>query len=412
MSTSFVARAAFVTITATALAVLIAGTACTRRGGNGVTPPTTAPITTYYVNPVSGSDSNSGTSSSTPFRTIKKALAVVYKTTMTGLTISLAQGTYSAASGESFPIVIPIGVVIAGNNYGHGATRGSFIEGFGEDTTLEKALGKPAHTYYATLEIPSMVSVSINRLYVGGGRLVLPPAAQYDAVDDLGTVDGSQVSLGAMTLNGRPAGGILVPSGTLNCTACVIGALTFGIEAFSLPAATSPPTLILSGPGESIIGGADGIRTDGTANITASDQSFQSRINAYNDSLAVPTASPSISPSSAASPSPGTIDFGYGANGSLGGNVFIGSTSELSVVLPGAVISARNDTWNVAQGANPHGRYGTPRIFKPGTSGQNVTISTKASGAFVDVGPAPPPTPTPSPTPSTSASPSPTASPT
>jgi Protein of unknown function (DUF1565) len=412
MSRSTAARAAFVAISATALAVLGISTACTRRGGNGVTPPTSAPITTYYVNPVSGNDSNSGTASSTPFKTIHKALATVEKTMTSGLTISLAAGTYSTASGETFPIVVPVGVIIAGNNYGRGPMRGSLIKGFGEDVSLEKALGKPAQTYYATIEVPSSVSVSVARIYVSGGRVVMPAGAQFASVDDLGTLTGSQVTLGILTSNGHPAGGILVPSGTLDCTACSIGAFNFGIEAFSVPSATTPPTLILSGPGQSIIGGAQGIRTDGTANITASSQSFESRVYAYSDALAAPTASPSATPSSSASaaPSPGTIDFGYGANGSLGGNVFIGSMTEMSVVLPGAVISARNDTWNVAQGTNRSGRYAAIHLFRAGASGKNVTISAKATGALVDVGPAPPPTQTPSPTPSASASPSATAS--
>jgi hypothetical protein len=409
------ARAAFVAISATALAVLIAGAACTRRGGNGVTPPTTAPITTYYVDPVSGNDANNGTSSSTPFKTIHKALTVVAKSTTTGLTISLSAGTYSTASGEIFPIVIPVGVIIVGNNYGHFAARGAFIKGFGEDTSLEKALGKPAQTYYTTIDVPPTVSVSMDRVYVGGGRIVLPPGAQYASVDDLGTLTASQVSFGVLTTNGRPAGGVLVPSGTLDCTACVLGAFSYGIEAFSIPSATSAPTLILSGPGQSIIGGGIGIRTDGTASITASSQSFESRVNAYSDSLATPTSSPSSSPSSSSSapPSPATVDFGYGANGSLGGNTFIGSISEMAVVLPGAIISARNDTWNAKeQGANAFGRYPAIHIFRSGSTGRNVTIASKATAAIVDAGPAPPPTPTPSPTPSSSASPSATASPT
>ncbi len=420
-----VTRALFVAISAVAIGILVAGTGCTRRGGNGMVPsPTATPIATYYVNPISGSDSNNGTSSTTPFKTLTKALAVVGKSTSTGLTISLAAGTYSSASGEIFPLVVPVGVIVMGNNYGRAASKGAFIKGFGEDTTLEKVLGKPTHTYYATMVIPTKVSaVSIDRTYLGSGYLALPAGAQYASLDDLGSVSASQTTFGVITASGKVAGGVLVPSGTFSCSECNIGGFSFGIEAFSVSSSSSSsssssgkagPTLILSGPGQSIIGGSDGIRTDGSASITASNQSFQSRVDAYDDSLApaasIPAATtPSPSPSGSPLPSPGVIDFGYGPNGSLGGNTFIGSNTEMSVLLPDSTIYAFNNTWNAnVQHSNAHGRYATPRTFRAGSTGQNVTVSSAAGTAAVYVGPAPPPSPSPSPTTSTSPSPSPT----
>jgi hypothetical protein len=422
------ARALFVGVAALSLAALIASVACTRRGGGGSpTPPTNAPTTTYYVNPAKGSDSGNG-SQTAPFKTLTKALSVVKGSTVTGLTISLAAGTYSTASGEVFPIVVPTGVVLAGNNYGRKASKGTFINGFGEDTALEKAWGKPAHTLFTTIEIPSGVTgVTADQLYVGAGRLSIPSNAHYASVDVLGSLGATQDTFGAATFTAAAAGGIIVPSGTLDCTACVIGGFDYGIEAFTLPSASSAPTLLLGGPGQSAIGGGDGIRTDGTANITASSEVFQSRSSAYTDSLVVAsgglrrvrpaaTASPSTSPSSSPTSGPAgptSIDFGYGGTGSLGGNTFIGSRTEINVTQPGAKVFARNDTWNaLAQGTSKHGQYTAARTFVAGASGRNVTIASAATGSAVIVGPASPPSPSPTPTAYGSPTPSPTASPT
>ncbi|MBC7822763.1 MAG: S-layer homology domain-containing protein [Candidatus Parcubacteria bacterium] len=75
----------------------------------------TSPI--LYVNPTSGSDSAAG-SQSTPFKTIARALQQI----RSGTTIQLASGTYSTASGETFPLFIPSGVTVLGNesNKGNG----------------------------------------------------------------------------------------------------------------------------------------------------------------------------------------------------------------------------------------------------------------------------------------------------
>jgi len=415
---------------ATLAAAVLVVSACTRRGGGGgPTPPTTTPISTYYVDPVKGSDTTGDGSASKPYKTITKALKVVRASTTTGLTISLKAGVYNGRSGEIFPIVVPTGVVIAGNGYGRGPGRGSFINGTGEDTTLEKALGKPTKTLYTTIEIPSSVtSVSLDQLYVGAPG-VLATGASYNSVDVLGTLNSSHVTFAAGSY-GSAVGGVIVPSGTLTCAACVITGGNYAVEALSVSGA-SPPTVVLQGPGQSIVGGkGDGIRTDGTANINVSNQAFESQNYAYSDSL-VPVASTSASPTPASTASPttspssspttgpygGVVDFGYGGNGSLGGNSLIGAKSEFFVTTSGAVITAFGNTWNASpapgtQGANIHGQFPRRKSFGPGARGRNVTIATTATGAVVMVGPAPPPTPTPSPTPYGSASPSPSASPT
>ncbi|WP_421657650.1 S-layer homology domain-containing protein [Leptothermofonsia sp. ETS-13] len=74
--------------------------------------------TILYVNPTTGNDSNSGTQTA-PFKTITRAL----QQARAGTTIQLAPGTYSAATGEVFPLVIPNGVTVLGNE----ASKGSGI---------------------------------------------------------------------------------------------------------------------------------------------------------------------------------------------------------------------------------------------------------------------------------------------
>ncbi|MBD2042555.1 DUF1565 domain-containing protein [Microcoleus sp. FACHB-672] len=79
---------------------------------------------TLYVNPAGGNDSAAGTQSA-PLKTLSKAL----KQAPTGTTVQLAAGAYRAAGGEVFPLLIPSGVTVVGNE----AKKGSdiLIEGSG-----------------------------------------------------------------------------------------------------------------------------------------------------------------------------------------------------------------------------------------------------------------------------------------
>ncbi|MHC5827894.1 MAG: DUF1565 domain-containing protein, partial [Nostoc sp.] len=79
---------------------------------------------TFYVNPVTGSDTNLG-SQQAPFKTITQALKVATDNTK----IQLAAGNYNAVSGEVFPLTIPSGVIVAGDE----ANKGDriLIEGSG-----------------------------------------------------------------------------------------------------------------------------------------------------------------------------------------------------------------------------------------------------------------------------------------
>jgi hypothetical protein len=418
-------RTLFFFVAAIALGLVIGSTACTRRGGNGVIPsPSPTPVMTYYVNPATGKDTNSGTAGS-PFKTIGKALKVASGSkSPTGVTITLAPGAYTTASGEVFPLVVPSGVSIslAGNGYGRTVAKGTYINGYGEDTFLEKALSsKPPRKFYATLVVPGGIALTLDKVYIGTTKV--PPVGYYASVDVLGSLSASSDTF-AIGARSSTIGGIVVPSGTLTCFGCFVLGPDYAIKAFTAPSATSGPSLTLSGPGHSVIAGGDGIRTDGSAMITASSQVFQSRNSAYTDSLALPSTSPSASPTGSPSPSPtasapyggGSVDFGYGAQNSLGGNTFVGSKTEINVTIGGYRVSARNNTWNVIvrgpQHTNAAGQYPKTRVFGAGADGQNVRIAGNAVGGTVVVGPPTPPTATPSPTPYGSATPSPTASPT
>ncbi len=81
-------------------------------------------VATLYVNPVTGNDANAGSKFS-PLKTISRALKASTKSTI----IQLAEGNYSSHTGEVFPLFIPDGVLVVGNEGTKG--RGIVIEGSG-----------------------------------------------------------------------------------------------------------------------------------------------------------------------------------------------------------------------------------------------------------------------------------------
>src|SRR5215471_3889216 len=88
-----------------------------------VTPP---PLTTLYVNAATGSDSNTGAQTK-PLKTLTKATHLATN----GSTINGAPGVYNAANGETFPISLPGGVTVIGDeaNKGAGTTPTSIVGG-------------------------------------------------------------------------------------------------------------------------------------------------------------------------------------------------------------------------------------------------------------------------------------------
>ncbi len=80
---------------------------------------------TFYVNPSAGKDYNSG-SANAPFKTLTHAL----EQATVGSIIRLASKTYNTSTGEVFPLIIPGGVIVLGNEASKG--RGILIFGNGE----------------------------------------------------------------------------------------------------------------------------------------------------------------------------------------------------------------------------------------------------------------------------------------
>jgi Protein of unknown function (DUF1565) len=401
-------RAFFLLLAGASIAGLIDTAACTRRGHSTIIPPTATPLTTLMVNPKTGNDTTGNGSPTNPFKTLTKALAFVKSETVTGLTIELQPGAYTTASGELFPIVIPTGVTINGSGYGTGPRQSdaAFVTGYGEDLNYEAIVGHPSsHQAFATLEVgPDVTEVQMNRLYIGAPSLSIPGSASYASMDDLGSLTASHVTFAAATRTTLAhAGGLMLPGGSVNCTACTLLGGGYAVLAFT--AQGFHPAVTLNGqPAQSIVAGGVGILTDGTANIIASYQTFQSKLYGYRDSFPAPITSPQPSPLL------GSVDFGGGTSlQSPGGNVFIaahGITSEISVTTANAQIYALANTWNpLTQGSNAHGQYPRMRVFRQGAHGRNITITSYASR--VEVGPPPPPSPSPSPGGSSSPSPGP-----
>lgn len=78
-----------------------------------------------YVNPASGNDSANG-SQTTPFKSLTRAL----QQAKSGDTVQLSTGTYSTTNGEIFPIVVPAGITVQGNESTKG--NGILVQGSGQ----------------------------------------------------------------------------------------------------------------------------------------------------------------------------------------------------------------------------------------------------------------------------------------
>src|SRR5262245_31038310 len=88
-------------------------------GGGGSTQ------TDYYVNALLGLDTYAGTSGQ-PFKTITHALAVA----TSGKTVHVAPGVYDVGNGETFPLVVPAGALLVGDEPNKGdAPSPTFIRG-------------------------------------------------------------------------------------------------------------------------------------------------------------------------------------------------------------------------------------------------------------------------------------------
>ena len=126
--------------------------------------------TVVYVDAATGLDTNVGSRAS-PFKTIKKALTVAINANDT---IKVSPGTYDAASGEAFPINVPAGVLLLGDEAtrGAGPPTATKINGSG---TVNMAAGSTIAGFTVTTSTNALtlngsgVTVRNNSLISNGG---------------------------------------------------------------------------------------------------------------------------------------------------------------------------------------------------------------------------------------------------
>ncbi|MEM7552710.1 MAG: S-layer homology domain-containing protein [Cyanobacteria bacterium P01_A01_bin.84] len=106
---------------------------------------------TVYVNPSRGDDNNNG-SRLAPFRSLTQALKIIKSSAV----IQLASGTYQKASGEVFPLIVPNGVIVVGNE----ATKGRGIVISGSGSYNSRRFGKQNITILL-LEDAKVIGVTI-----------------------------------------------------------------------------------------------------------------------------------------------------------------------------------------------------------------------------------------------------------
>jgi parallel beta-helix repeat protein len=94
---------------------------------------TISQVNTLFVNPSVGDDKVNNGSEGTPFKTISKALRIAGPNTV----IMLSSGTYTAETGESFPLILKPNISIQGDSGSKG--RGIVIKG--GDTYLSRTFG-------------------------------------------------------------------------------------------------------------------------------------------------------------------------------------------------------------------------------------------------------------------------------
>ncbi len=138
-----------------AVSLLVAG--CGGGGGGG-----NPQITALFVDP--GPQGNDGTGDGSigkPYKSIKRTLQDSSLSTV--LKISLKAGTYNAASGEVFPLVIPANVQVEGS----GPTSASSVVAGGAGDVTVMQLGSGAKLTNCTVQSGS---IAVSRaVYIGGG---------------------------------------------------------------------------------------------------------------------------------------------------------------------------------------------------------------------------------------------------
>ncbi|HEY5996947.1 MAG TPA: DUF1565 domain-containing protein [Candidatus Deferrimicrobiaceae bacterium] len=273
-------------------------TAINAAGGSpGSAPVSARPVApvppAFTVDAATGND-NTGNGTTIPYKTITKALSVA----VAGDNVTVAPGTYNSALGETFPIVIPAGVKLIGDeaNKGNGTTP-TTITGGG-------AAASPVYSF-----VRAAVVMSDNTALAG--FLVTGTAPDPVTNPPMGVIAlGDNVSIRNNRLVNSGKGGLYWVSGGNGSV--VAGNVIQG----------NGPTN--NGTGISFINGTGpGVRIEN--NVI--------RLNVIGVDYDAPAASG---------------DLGGGATGSAGGNV-IAANSSINLwtnIDAGSTISARNNAWS------------------------------------------------------------------
>lgn len=275
----------------------------------------------YFVNPSTGSNTNPGTTGS-PFKTITYALAVAAGVG-TANTINAVAGTYSDASGETFPLQMVNNV----NLTGAGAAT-TTINGVGGNYNLSFRI------LTSVLAIPPNVTSSVSGFTITGG------SNSYYTTTVLVVID--------------------------NATS---GTLANNIITSAAPATADSVWVLFGGSatltGNTIAGTGQWTGYGGLA-IWGGNPTVTARNNTISD-----TANPAISitgPTGASSPA---VDLGK--SGSAGGNTITGPASSVGLSIDGVTnwVYASGNTWHKnTQGTSASSTYSV------GTIGVNPTSLT------------------------------------
>ena len=194
----------------------LAATNVTLSGSATVSPTFMVAAADFFVNQRLGSDGATGTTAAQPFRTLTQALVAAGAAgKAAGSVLAVAPGTYDAANGEVFPIIVPPYVTLVGDEENHGA--GTVILGAGPppgSPTLATALIPSSYATLAGLYVQSWgrstvrydgpsggTGITVRRCTIvnttNTGSELLVALASGGAIEDNVFPAGSQVTLGA-----------------------------------------------------------------------------------------------------------------------------------------------------------------------------------------------------------------------
>ena len=266
----------------------------------------------FYIDPVFGDDFRNDATPLFPFKTITRALHFC----IPGDEIILATGTYSASSGEIFPILVKPGVLILGDPASSGTTTA--------------IVGAGNYTIQGGTQMGQVVAAA---LVLGGGAQISGVTVTAGGATGVGVVcDGNSPLITSSTLSG-------------------CGALGLGVYRTASPTVLS--TTVASN-------GAGGVRTFDTSSPVF--RSCAITTNTGDGIRAEDTSAPNLGDATAA-----------GSN-TLTGNTGVGLNNDTTA----STIQAVGNTWIAStQGADASGNYAvalTPGPV-PAAGGNNFSIT-------------------------------------